>query len=88
VDVVRGGELDYHAGDDIGEEDGAFGNIRADQVQGGCKKDDIEDVIDQAWSILESVIVVVGSADSNSKTPSLPGVRRDLEKSDSSLELE
>jgi hypothetical protein len=48
VDVVWGSELDYHAGDDIGEEDSAFGNIRSDQVQGGCKKDDIEDVVDQA----------------------------------------
>ena len=54
MDVVRGGELDYHAGDDIGEEDGAFGNIRAHQIQGSCEKDDIEDVVDQAWSMLRS----------------------------------
>jgi hypothetical protein len=48
VDIVRCGELDYHAGDDIGQEDGAFGNVRADQVQGGCQKDDIEDVVYEA----------------------------------------
>jgi hypothetical protein len=48
VDVVRGSELDYHAWDDIGQEDGALGDIRTHQVQGGCEKDDIEDVVDQA----------------------------------------
>ena len=48
MDVVRGGELYYHAGDDIGEEDSAFGNIRAHQIQGSCEEDDIEDVVDQA----------------------------------------
>jgi hypothetical protein len=48
MDVVRGGELDYHARDDIGEEDGSLWDIRSHQVQGGCQKDDIEDVVDQA----------------------------------------
>lgn len=48
MDVVRGGELHYHAGDDIGQEDSSFGNVRTDQVQGGCQKDDIEDIVDQA----------------------------------------
>jgi hypothetical protein len=45
VDEVGGDEFGEEGGEDVGEEDDAFGNIGADKVE-GCGEDDyVEDVV-------------------------------------------
>lgn len=48
MDVVGSSQFDRHAGNDIGEEDGAFGNVRTDKIKCCSQKDDIENVVDKA----------------------------------------
>lgn len=49
MDVVGRCELDEEAGDYVGEEDGAFGDVGADEVEGGGEEEDVEDVVYEAW---------------------------------------
>jgi hypothetical protein len=49
VDVVRCCQLDEHAGDDIGKQNGAFGDVRANKVESGGQQDHVENVVDEAW---------------------------------------
>lgn len=48
MDVVGCGQFDGDAGDDIGEEDSAFWNVRADEVECRGQKYDVEDVVYEA----------------------------------------
>lgn len=48
MDVVGRCELDEEAGDYVGEEDGAFGDVGADEVEGGGEEEDVEDVVYEA----------------------------------------
>lgn len=48
MDVIGCSQFDHHTGNDIGEEDGAFGDVGTDQVESGCQKNHVEDVIDEA----------------------------------------
>ena len=47
VDEVGHEKLSDEGGDDICQQDDAFGDRRADQVQCTCEYHDVEDVIDQ-----------------------------------------
>lgn len=49
VDEVGSDELGEEGGQDVGEQDDAFGEV-ADEVLGGGQDDDVEDIIDQAWT--------------------------------------
>lgn len=46
---VWGAELRQERGDDVAEEDDAFGDVGADEVEGGREDDNVEDIVDEAW---------------------------------------
>lgn len=50
MDEIWRNELGDEGGHDIGEEDDAFGNIWADEVEGGGENYHVEDVVDEACS--------------------------------------
>lgn len=47
VHEVGAQELDDEAGDDIAKEDDAFGDSRADKVEGSGQDDYVDDIIDE-----------------------------------------
>ena len=47
-------QLDEDRGDDVGEEDNAFGDIWTDEVEGGGENDHVEDIVNEAWCIVSS----------------------------------
>jgi len=47
VDKVGGDELGEEGGDHVREEDDAFGDLGADEVEGGGKDDYVEDIVDK-----------------------------------------
>lgn len=49
VDEVRGDQFREEGGENVGEEDHAFRDGRADEVLGGGEDDYVEDVVDEAY---------------------------------------
>lgn len=48
MDEVGCDELGEEGGEDVGEEDDAFGDVASDEVLGGGEDYDVEDVVDEA----------------------------------------
>lgn len=48
MDEVGCYELGEEGGNDVGEEDDAFGDCGTDEVEGGGEDDYVEDVVDEA----------------------------------------
>ena len=52
MDEVRQDELGKEPGEDIAEEDEGFGRCGGDEIEGGGEENYIEDVVDEACSLL------------------------------------
>lgn len=59
MDKVWGAELGQERGDNVGEENKAFGDGGADEVEGCGEDDNVEDIIDQACGMVSRGCMLV-----------------------------
>jgi hypothetical protein len=61
VDEVRSDELGQEGRQDIREENDTLGDGRADEIEGGCEDDYVEDIVDEAEKPKSDADVGIGA---------------------------
>ena len=52
VNVIRRSELDKEGWYHVKQENCRFGDVWADKIKGGGEDDNVEDIVDQTWSVV------------------------------------